>query len=221
MNFRHQITYVSEEALVFLFKHNDENGVMQLVDQWHQQELNQAVTMSEARVQFVIILTRISRMLVEAGMPTYHVMGKMEFAINIAYDMKTLDRLHRHEKRQINEFFHGFALNKRKTDNLVVNHILDYLYVRLHEKVSLDDMSETLNMSKSHLSHVFKKIMGESIMTHYHRLKIERGEFFLKCTDESIMDIAILLGFTDQSHFTKVFKSVTNTTPKAYRLEHS
>lgn len=221
MDFRHQLSYVSEEALVFLFKHNDEVGVDALIDQWQQQEVEQEITVMEGILQFTIILTRISRMLIDSGMPAYPVLGKMKFAMNIAFASDTLEKLHKHERRQIHEFFHAFELNKRKTDNLVVNHILDYLYVRLHGKVSLDDMAHSLKMSKSHLSHVFKQVMDESIMSYYQRIKIERSEFFLKCTEDSILDIAMLLGFNDQSHFTKTFKSVTGYTPKAYRLEHS
>lgn len=54
-------------------------------------------------------------------------------------------------------------------------------------------------------------------MTYINRKKIEESKFLLQNTKLSILEIAIMLNFTDQSYFTKVFKKYTNLSPKQYR----
>ena len=47
--------------------------------------------------------------------------------------------------------------------------------------------------------------------------KIFEAQRQLQFTDNSLLDIADLLGFSSQSHFQNVFKTITDDTPMAYR----
>ncbi|OSM27396.1 AraC family transcriptional regulator, partial [Enterococcus faecalis] len=47
--------------------------------------------------------------------------------------------------------------------------------------------------------------------------KISEAKVMLK-SNYPINDISLLLGFSDTSHFTKVFKKITGTTPKKYQM---
>jgi len=104
------------------------------------------------------------------------------------------------------------------TDHLLVNKILHYLHLQIEDYYTLDDLLDTLNISRSHASKIFKEHMNETIMKYGKKLKIERAKALLKHSD-SITEIGEKLGFYDQAHFSRTFKSFTGQSPKEYRLK--
>lgn len=221
MNFRHRLDFDQEEEFLFHFRHHNEKKLLQLIDSWQRKEAEFDTPLPMICYNMLVLLTLIRRELIQRGIPSVALREKIEFAMDVAYSMKTIDDLHRHERRHIHEFFSIFLLKTRKTDHLIVNQILNYIYIRLHEKVSLKDISRDLGLSESHLSHEFKEAMGQSIMDYLRQLKVERSKFFLRSTNMSLIEISELLGFYDQSHFTKVFKEYTKQTPRNYRYSEN
>ena len=59
--------------------------------------------------------------------------------------------------------------------------------------------------------------MDTSFTDYLSRTRIERSIELLRDTDMSLLEIAGLVGFEDQSYFTKVFKKETGLSPKKYR----
>ena len=49
-------------------------------------------------------------------------------------------------------------------------------------------------------------------------LRIEKARRLLTETAHPIIEIAAMVGYQSQSHFTKIFKAITGLTPRAYRL---
>ncbi len=103
------------------------------------------------------------------------------------------------------------------TDNFVINRILKHLHLNIESHISLQLLSQQLNLSQGYISDCFKKHMGMTIMTYAKKIRIERAKVLLITTNSSILEIALTLGFHDQSHFYKVFKSFTNLSPSQYR----
>jgi len=64
---------------------------------------------------------------------------------------------------------------------------------------------------------LFKKEVGMSITEYILNQKVEEAKRLLTQTDYQISDIYTWLNFHDQSHFTKVFKKYTGTTPKKFK----
>ena len=62
-----------------------------------------------------------------------------------------------------------------------------------------------------------KKEVGVSFSNYLNKIRIEQSKLLLKNTDSSIVEIAMEVGFEDQSYFSKVFKNLTKMTPKQYR----
>lgn len=94
-------------------------------------------------------------------------------------------------------------------DSYVNNHI--------YEKITLDDLCEAAKMKKCYFGRRFKEILSLSPMQYVLVKKIEYSKSMLLETSESVDVIAVSLGFSDQSHFTKTFKKCVGTTPLKYR----
>ncbi len=54
--------------------------------------------------------------------------------------------------------------------------------------------------------------MGVSFSNYLNKIRIEQSKLLLKNTDSSIVEIAMEVGFEDQSYFSKVFKNLTKMT---------
>lgn len=101
-----------------------------------------------------------------------------------------------------------------------VSDTIFYIAKNLYQNISLTDICEALHFNPSYLSRLFKKEMNVTISEFILIEKIEEAKRLLILSDHSILEISILLHFTDQSYFTKAFKKVTGITPKVYRNQH-
>lgn len=105
-------------------------------------------------------------------------------------------------------------------DNFIVNKILQHLHMNIESHVSLEDISHHLNITPQYATSCFKSHMGISLMKYSKKIRIDRAKVLLLTTTKSILDIGFILGFYDQSHFTKTFKSFEGMSPIQYRNSH-
>ena len=74
-----------------------------------------------------------------------------------------------------------------------------------------------VGLNPSYFSTYFKQICGSSFKEYLNMVRVEEAKRLLANTDYSILDIAIAIGFDNQSYFSKVFKRVTGVTPGRFR----
>ena len=74
-------------------------------------------------------------------------------------------------------------------------------------------------LSRPYLSALFKKENGITLSDYIASEKVKEACHMLEYTDKSILEISTALGFSSQSHFTKVFKKIKGVTPKSIRNE--
>ena len=93
-------------------------------------------------------------------------------------------------------------------------------YVDEHLRIapSLSDMSMRVGMSPSHFAKKFRHSTGLSMGRFVNRRRIWRSLETLK-TDSSLASVALDLGFSSQSHFTRIFSSLTGMTPAKYQKQ--
>ena len=87
--------------------------------------------------------------------------------------------------------------------------------------LSLKDISEDLNVHPAYLSRQFAKYFDNLTFGEYIRkLRIDKAIHLLHYTKHSLSEIAYLTGFSDQSHFTRIFKKHTGQNPSDYKKEY-
>jgi AraC family transcriptional regulator len=99
-----------------------------------------------------------------------------------------------------------------------VRKALEYLHDTYAQEFSLDRIAAAAGLSKYYLERVFKKATGLPPHTYMLMLRIEAAKKLLASSSMPIAEIAMELGFSDQSHFTNAFKRRTGFTPQTYRL---
>ena len=114
----------------------------------------------------------------------------------------------------------GFAsamFNETDGGNLYVRRALRYVATHYAEPLHIADVAGKLHLSPDYFGVLFRRIVGENFNTYLMRIRIEESKLLLLSTNDSLTDIAIATGFSDQSYFCKVFKKHTGITPGKYR----
>lgn len=102
--------------------------------------------------------------------------------------------------------------------------ITHYIRLRLLENLvtppSLTDLAEELHLRPETLIRIFYKDVGITPKAFINNVRIERAKLLLR-QGESIVDAAQQTGFSDQSHFHKLFVLNNAATPRQYQLSRS
>ena len=78
-------------------------------------------------------------------------------------------------------------------------------------------LSEKLNMSSSYLSDMLRSLTGQNTQQHIHYKLIEKAKEKLSTTNLSVSEVAYELGFEYPQSFSKLFKTKTNLSPLEFR----
>lgn len=101
--------------------------------------------------------------------------------------------------------------------NAVVSELQEYMKDHLHAAISLHELSGYVSLSPNYLSKLFKQVTGETITNYFQNLKITKSIEYLADPTIPLSRISENLGFYDQFHFSKVFKTFTSMSPSQYR----
>jgi AraC-like DNA-binding protein len=112
------------------------------------------------------------------------------------------------------------ASKRPKTTGLAkwrLRRAIDYIEARLDASVSLVDIASAAGLTRMHFAAQFRAATG--LRPHEYLLlrRIERAQEMLVEPDASLVDVALSVGFLNQSHFTSTFKRFVGQPPGAWR----
>ncbi|UJF15855.1 AraC family transcriptional regulator [Jeotgalibaca sp. MA1X17-3] len=102
-------------------------------------------------------------------------------------------------------------------DKQFLEMIFNYIEKNYDHTIILDDITKELNMSKSHMSRTFKKLMRISIIDYMFRYRVLQSKSKLINENVSISEISLKCGFKTTPHYSRMFKKQEGLTPSEYR----
>ncbi len=99
----------------------------------------------------------------------------------------------------------------------LVKQAFAYIQQNYPRAFSLTELAETIGVSKSYLSRIFKLDTGISLWDYLNRYRIQKAKELLLLTDKSITEISAQVGYEDVGYFSRIFRGVSGCTPRAYR----
>lgn len=87
----------------------------------------------------------------------------------------------------------------------------------LHEPLKVPRLASQAGVSTSQFFKLFKENTGSAPVVYFTRLKLKYACNWLTTTHWSVKEIAVKLGYVDPLYFSRVFRTVMGTGPKAYR----
>lgn len=201
----------------FLIKLRAKPQILEVVKQKHFQEISDEISIEDKKNDLIIWNAMYTREIVENGILTRYLHPIYNKFYTLIPSLNTLVELQELEVKMIDTYINLLINDIEVKDNFVINRILKHLHLNIESQISLKKLSKDLNLSEGYISDCFKKHMGITIMKYAKKIRIDRAKVLLITTTTSILEIGLTLGFHDQSHFHKVFKSFTGLSPSEYR----
>ena len=85
------------------------------------------------------------------------------------------------------------------------------------ENLSLSYLSSLVSLSPSHLSRLFHRSVGETVVSYIRRIRVENSLRYLGNPDYKISDVAAAVGFQDSSYYSRVFSCLKGESPEEWR----
>lgn len=105
---------------------------------------------------------------------------------------------------------------KRSTSNYV-EQCKNYVIKHYREKIYQEDIANTLGISTSYLSRLFRRETGICLQDYINKIRIEHATNLLLYSEETISRIAEYVNFPSQSYFGKIFKEHKHVSPRKFR----
>ena len=102
----------------------------------------------------------------------------------------------------------------------VMRQVVAYIDAHLGGPMSLESMGSTVGLSPGHFARKFHYSAGESLGRFMNRRRISAAFALLRVGEQPLWQVALDLGFSSQSHFTRLFSGLTGMTPDQFRRLH-
>ena len=117
--------------------------------------------------------------------------------------------------------FNNYLKNKKNSKKKIpawAQELKEIIQDHIDTNLSLKELSKGLEINPSYLSREFSKYFEDLSFGEYIRKsRIEKAIELMQSSGYSLTEIAYLTGFSDQSHFTRIFKKHTGQNPSVYR----
>lgn len=104
-------------------------------------------------------------------------------------------------------------------DRRTMSYLVDLIDAHLRIAPSLSNIALSTGLSPSHFARKFRASTGLSLRRFINRRRVSASLETLKDQSQSLTSVALDLGFSSQSHFTRMFSGLTGMTPAHYRKQ--
>ena len=99
----------------------------------------------------------------------------------------------------------------------MIHRCIQYIGEHYSEPITLREAAEHVYLTPPYLCRIFKKETGVTFNEYLNRIRVNKAKELLANRKLRLTDISLLVGFEDQSYFTKVFKRITGMLPSVWR----
>lgn len=99
-------------------------------------------------------------------------------------------------------------------------HSLKMIEEKIQEKLTVENLAESIHISKYHYQRLFREMVGDSVMRYVTRRRLSLAAKELIGTDSTILEIALKYGYDSHEGFTRSFRAHMGVTPTEYRKYH-
>ena len=122
--------------------------------------------------------------------------------------------------RQSQSAFTIFTGQKFHGDEMV-QQAQAYIESKLHEKISVEDLSSRFAVGRRSFDRRFIKATGNTPVEYSQRVKIESAKKAFETTRKTINEVMYDVGYTDIKAFREVFRKITGISPLEYRNKYN
>ena len=162
------------------------------------------------RYHFVVATAMITRFCTEGGMPMEEAftlsdeyIRRMDCCTNIP------EIIYVHHQMAMDFVCRMRQLHRNVASSKQVARAIDYIYVHIMDRITVNELAAAISISPTHLSRIFKQETGISVSEYIRQRKIDMAKNLLRFSGYDYVEIAVMLSYSSQSHFIQHFRSQT------------
>ena len=109
---------------------------------------------------------------------------------------------------------------ERRVRDFYIKEALTFIEQNYQRDISIEEIAAVSGLNRSYFGKVFRDAVGESPQAYLLHYRMARAAQLLKETRLSIGEIAALVSYDNQLHFSRAFKNVHGVSPREYRSTH-
>lgn len=171
---------------------------------------------------FVVSATLAARAAIRGGMDPEGALSMSDAFIQKCELLGDISRIINLQYHMIQEYTQQVERIRRYAQGSpLAIQVANYVLHNLSRPVTAEELARQLYLSRPYLSAKFKEETGCSLTDFILKTKTEEAKRLLRDTDKSLKSISAYLGFSSQSHFSRVFKKYSGHTPGEYCDEYA
>lgn len=156
----------------------------------------------------------------------YRYLNKQDILVTRIFDGKEFDDFYEKAVSTLPdmELFIHYMLEKlsgfRNQDNRqesVVEQMKHYINDHLREDLSRKKLASIVFLSEDYVSKIFMNVTGMSIPNYVSSCRMQKAQEYLKHSNLSVSKVALEVGYSNFSYFSKTFRDYAGCTPNEYR----
>jgi len=213
----------------FNYPYQDERSVLDKVRSGDKKQAKEALNKllgaifaSQASIETVKacvleLLIVLSRAAVEGGANLDQLTLLNFNSINLLMGCSSKELVEKWMLESLDRVMDNMFENRNSANIRVINKACEYIAENCHRNISLDEVAQTVHLSRFYFSRLFKQERGCNFVDYISKVRIDRAKQLLKNTDYNGVRIAAEVGYQDASYFSRVFRQATDMTPNQYR----
>ncbi len=207
-----------EQRLQKMIIQGDKQGAQELINQLlgtlYFHTTGDFAQIKERAQELIVLFSRAS---IEGGADVTRIFGHHPRWQLEVESISTMDELSQWLTSMFYRFV-GYVFDFSQFEHAdIMRKAVNYLRENLSKRVTLEELANHVSLSRSYLSTIFKAELGQSFTDFVNQMRIEKSKELLLNPALSLAAIADLVGYTDQSYFTKKFALLTGLSPGQYR----
>ena len=170
---------------------------------------------------FIVSVTLVSRAAIRGGMEVTAALALSDLYIQKCELAPSIDQITELNYLMVMDYCERMEkIRFGQSGSKLAIAVSNYVQQHLSEPIKTSDVAKALYMGRSRLSTNFKNETGVDLSDFILIQKIDEAKRLLRYSDKTLIAIALYLGFSSQSHFSKVFKKYASSSPNEYRAMH-
>ncbi|MFW5712099.1 MAG: AraC family transcriptional regulator [Spirochaetia bacterium] len=171
--------------------------------------------MVKSRVMELVVL--LSRAAMEGGADTEQIFGLNYTYLSQVHSFRSTTDLAYWLSRILERFTDlVFDLKDIKHTDAIYKAI-QYIHEHYARRITLEEVASEVYLSPAYFSKIFRQEVGSTFKSYLNQIRIEKSKILLRDRNIQLIDVAGMVGYEDQSYYTKVFKKFAGTSPGKYR----
>lgn len=213
-----RLFYEREREIVTKIRLGDRSGAKEILFQLLAILLTQYLENFELlKISILELLIIFSRAAVQAGAKIEEMLGMRYGFVTELARIKDQETLCLWVVKVLEKLTDGIYETRHSKNFQRLRKALDFIQSNYNNALTVEQIAKEIYLSPSRLSHIIKDELGITLVDYISKVRIDKSKAFLKERELSLSQIALEVGYPDQSYFTKVFKKIEKCTPKAFR----